>query len=385
MNADAGCLGVHDAGGSLDFGARDSLAGALERSMDAFAQWEIEVCSLAVLMSKKGFRVVDESRRTLELLPPERYGALSYWAKWACGSAQLALASKIFTQAELDEVLGGATDDERPNAPRFCGGEAVRVRSEKARVRWRRPHLRTPGYIHGSEGIVVRVQGPFANPEELAFFSQGPKRTDAYLYTVRFSQRALWKHYAGGADDSIDVDVYEGWLEEAGGVAGGDDGCGGGGWIGRGSLLVPVPAVHTAHGGAHTHEPRSDTEQLAVDREAAHAAAADKDGAFAALHGATVELLVRKGVLSRDELRLQVEALDAMAYGQTMEGATLVAKAWLTLTLTRTLTLTLTLALALTLIRGGHTRRQGVARPSLQGAPAGRPRPGVRGHGRPSQ
>ena len=44
MNADAGCLGVHDAGGSLDFGARDSLAGALERwrpdeatfSLDAF-------------------------------------------------------------------------------------------------------------------------------------------------------------------------------------------------------------------------------------------------------------------------------------------------------------------------------------------------------------
>ena len=144
-----------------------------------------------------------------------------------------------------------------------------------------------------------------------------------------------------------------------------------------------MPAVHTAHGGAHTHEPRSDTEQLAVDREAAHAAAADKDGAFAALHGATVELLVRKGVLSRDELRLQVEALDAMAYGQTMEGATLVAKAWLTLTLT--LALTLALTLTLTLIRGGHTRRQGVARPSLQGAPAGRPSPGVRGHGRPSQ
>ena len=89
MNTTAGRLGVHDAGGALDFGATDSLEGALERSKEAFAQWEIEVCALAVLLSKKGFRVVDESRRTMELLPPARYGTLSYWAKWACATAQL--------------------------------------------------------------------------------------------------------------------------------------------------------------------------------------------------------------------------------------------------------------------------------------------------------
>ena len=382
MNASAGNLGVHDAGGSLDFGARDSLAGALERSKEAFAQWEIEVCSLAVIMTKKGYRVVDESRRTLELLPPERYGTLSYWAKWACGTAQLALAANLFTQSELDEALGSAaaTDDSalgavRPDAPRFCGGETVRVRSEKDHVRWRRPHLRTPGYIHGAEGLVIRVQGPYANPEEVAFFSQGPKRTDAYLYTVRFFQRSLWVHYAGGAEDTLDVDIFEGWLDDPNAAAAARDpnaaaaaargpnadaragaaACGaGGGWAGRGSLLVPVPDAdgpsgaeppakkvrtahqpaghgahaHAHHGGAHTHEPRGDTEQAAVDREAAHAAVADKDGAFAALHGATVELLVLKGAISRDELRRQVEVLDGMAYGQAIEGATLVAKAW---------------------------------------------------------
>ena len=37
----------------------------------------------------------------------------------------------------------------------------------------------------------------------------GPKRTDAFLYTVRFFQRALWPHYAGGDGDTLDVDVYE--------------------------------------------------------------------------------------------------------------------------------------------------------------------------------
>ena len=104
MNANAGTLGVHDAGGATDFGAGLSLEGALDKAKQALLR-EIEVCAIAVLMSKKGLRVVDESRRHLELLPPARYGTISYWAKWACGTAQLSMAADIFTQAELDEEL----------------------------------------------------------------------------------------------------------------------------------------------------------------------------------------------------------------------------------------------------------------------------------------
>lgn len=32
---------------------------------------------------------------------------------------------------------------------RFNEGDCVRVRPEDAAIRWRRPHLRTPGYIFG--------------------------------------------------------------------------------------------------------------------------------------------------------------------------------------------------------------------------------------------
>ena len=40
--------------------------------------------------------------------------------------------------------------------PPLAPGDAVRVRSESAhRTEWRRPHLRTPGYIHGAQGVVV--------------------------------------------------------------------------------------------------------------------------------------------------------------------------------------------------------------------------------------
>ena len=35
------------------------------------------------------------------------------------------------------------------------------------------------------------------------------------LYRVRFAQREVWPDYRGGAGDSIDVEIYEHWLEPA--------------------------------------------------------------------------------------------------------------------------------------------------------------------------
>lgn len=46
----------------------------------------------------------------------------------------------------------------------------VRVRKENSAVRWRKPHLRTPGYVFGVVGIVdSECLGRAANPEQLAF------------------------------------------------------------------------------------------------------------------------------------------------------------------------------------------------------------------------
>ena len=39
---------------------------------------------------------------------------------------------------------------------RFGAGDIVRVRAEDAAVRWRKPHLRTPGYLFGLVGIIER-------------------------------------------------------------------------------------------------------------------------------------------------------------------------------------------------------------------------------------
>ena len=39
---------------------------------------------------------------------------------------------------------------------RFKKGDLVGVKAENSRVRWRKPHLRTPGYIYGLVGTVER-------------------------------------------------------------------------------------------------------------------------------------------------------------------------------------------------------------------------------------
>jgi nitrile hydratase subunit beta len=72
-------------------------------------------------------------------------------------------------------------------------------------------HIRTPVYIRGKSGVVERVLAVFPDAEERAFGRSGlPGRR---LYRVRFLQRELWPDYRGGAADTVDVEVYEHWLQ----------------------------------------------------------------------------------------------------------------------------------------------------------------------------
>jgi nitrile hydratase subunit beta len=89
---------------------------------------------------------------------------------------------------------------------RFQPGDRVRVRRACPPG-----HLRTPWYSRGHAGVVERICGEFANPEELAYARDGlPKRP---LYRVRFLQRELWPDYGGRSTDTVDIEIYEHWLE----------------------------------------------------------------------------------------------------------------------------------------------------------------------------
>jgi nitrile hydratase len=91
---------------------------------------------------------------------------------------------------------------------RFAPGDRVAVRRAEPPG-----HVRTPDYVRGKVGVIERVCGAFANPEELAYGRDGwPERP---LYRVRFRQAELWPDYAGPAGDVVEVEIYEHWLEPA--------------------------------------------------------------------------------------------------------------------------------------------------------------------------
>ncbi|MEL7466928.1 MAG: SH3-like domain-containing protein [Pseudomonadota bacterium] len=86
---------------------------------------------------------------------------------------------------------------------RFTPGQTVRVLKGSAPG-----HVRTPWYLRGRAGVIERVCGAFANPEELAYNRDGlPERV---LYRVRFSMDEVW---GNGSTDTIDAEIFEHWLE----------------------------------------------------------------------------------------------------------------------------------------------------------------------------
>jgi nitrile hydratase len=88
----------------------------------------------------------------------------------------------------------------------FSAGERVRVRAD-----FPPGHLRTPVYVRGKTGVITRRFGAYTNPELAAYRLAGPKR---HLYQVRFRQADLWRDYAGSETDTVDLDLYDHWLEK---------------------------------------------------------------------------------------------------------------------------------------------------------------------------
>jgi nitrile hydratase len=92
--------------------------------------------------------------------------------------------------------------------PRFRAGDRVKVR--RADVPG---HVRTPWYIRGHEGVVERLCGAYPNPEELAYARSGLPAQP--LYRVRFLQRDVWPQYGGNPVDTVDIEIYQHWLDPA--------------------------------------------------------------------------------------------------------------------------------------------------------------------------
>jgi hypothetical protein len=74
-------------------------------------------------------------------------------------------------------------------------------------------HFRTPEYIQGKVGVIMKVHGAFRNPESLAYGGDGlPKQ---FLYLVSVDQTQIWQQYPTAPQDKLLIDIYEHWLEPA--------------------------------------------------------------------------------------------------------------------------------------------------------------------------
>jgi nitrile hydratase len=90
----------------------------------------------------------------------------------------------------------------------FAAGDRVDVRRA-----YPPGHLRTPFYIRGKTGVIERVLEAFPNPEERAYGRNGLPAQP--LYRVRFRQADVWSDYSGPTGDTVDVEIYQHWLEPA--------------------------------------------------------------------------------------------------------------------------------------------------------------------------
>ena len=95
---------------------------------------------------------------------------------------------------------------ERVNA-HFKPGDRVRICAREERR-----HHRVPAYAKGRVGVVERIcPEEYAQPEEVAYGKSSASFRP--LYRVRLKQRDLWPNYEGPAHDTLDLEVFENWLE----------------------------------------------------------------------------------------------------------------------------------------------------------------------------
>jgi nitrile hydratase len=89
----------------------------------------------------------------------------------------------------------------------FAPGDAVRVKDDWPEARGP-VHIRTPWYVRGVGGQVVRHLGDFPNPEDLAFARPAARKP---LYHVAFDRTAIWPEHP--TNDTLLVEIFEHWLE----------------------------------------------------------------------------------------------------------------------------------------------------------------------------
>jgi nitrile hydratase subunit beta len=90
--------------------------------------------------------------------------------------------------------------------PRFSLGDRVKISARDVET-----HCRTPSYLRGKRGVIVRLFGEFRNPELLAYHTVGLPYQP--LYQVEFDYAEVWG--LEQPNTTITADIYQHWIEQA--------------------------------------------------------------------------------------------------------------------------------------------------------------------------
>ncbi len=224
--------GAHDMGGMLGFGPVPVEAGGPVFKAD----WERRVFGCTFAGLGHGLFNVDENRYSRERLPPAAYLCCSYFELWLAALEGNLAAAGVLTREEVDArarawragnattpaprsmpeflagmraAISGGISPERPASapPRFAVGQ--RVRSLPGAPRG---HTRLPRYARGRPATVDRVLKAYVFPDSNA---HGGGEQPQHVYSIRFAARDLFGA-AADPNQSLNVDVWEAWLEPVG-------------------------------------------------------------------------------------------------------------------------------------------------------------------------
>ena len=212
--------GIHDMGGMHGFGKVE-----VEFHEPVFHErWEARVFGM---IQSLGGNNIDAGRFSIECLDPVTYLQNGYYGRWLAALERGLAKAGVLTPDEIDarrrsvvaaaRAVSAGRSTLRPSPkdyvrkvdapPQFAVGQNIVTRNHQPAG-----HTRLPGYGRSRRGVIVRVHPAMVFPDDNA---HGGGEHPQYLYTVRFTARALWGDTAE-PNTVVHIDLFEPYLEAAG-------------------------------------------------------------------------------------------------------------------------------------------------------------------------
>jgi Nitrile hydratase beta subunit len=90
--------GVHDRGGV-------PTDAKIDRCEHSLADWEVLTDAMVGALSRSGVMSVDELRRGIESMPPDRYEEASYYERWLYSIETILTEKGVLAAGEVDSRL----------------------------------------------------------------------------------------------------------------------------------------------------------------------------------------------------------------------------------------------------------------------------------------